>query len=459
METRFWQKNYDYNVPTAIRYPKFPVQGLVHLAAAQFPHKPAVDFYGSELTFRQVRDQILRMANAFIRLGIKKGDRIGIALPNCPQYVIAYYAALSAGAIVVNMNPLCPQDELKFMMENTGLKTLVTFDGALAAMRPLAIELGLQQVIVTRLTDYIKAFGVSTARELELEAGWRHFSELLAGSMESKIPRIAFSPDDPALIQFTGIKTGYLKGALLSHGNVVAATFQCLLWGNASIPCTPCEKRTVLGIFPYDHVYGNVFCMNWAFLSMATQIQLPRFDRDELLGAFARFEQITFFPTVPDMITALLNHPKSPEMNLSEKIRYFHSTGVAMPLDLIVRVKDMGILFCESWGMSETTSLGIMNPALAPKAGSIGVPAIDSDIRLVDPENGAEDVAKGEQGEIIIKGPTVMKGYWNNPEETHLRLRDGWLRTGEIGWMDEEGYITLVDRKRTEHGSSYYNFS
>jgi long-chain acyl-CoA synthetase len=446
--TKFWLKNYDYNVPSTISYPKFPIQNLVHLAAAQFPSKAAVDFYGSELTFRQVRDQVLRLANAFIRLGIKKGDRVGIALPNCPQYIIAYYGALSAGAIVVNMNPLYTHDELKFMMENTGLKTLVTFDGALSTMRPLALELRLQQVIVTRMTDYIKAFDMSTSRDLELEKDWFHFSELLAASTDTKIPRIAFVPDDPALIQFTGGTTGFPKGALLSHGNVVAATFQCLQWGNSTIPYTPYEKRTVLGIIPYFHIYGNLCCMNWAFLSMATQIQLPRFDMDEVIGTFARLEQITFFPTVPTMISAIINHPKAHEMNLPEKIRYFNSGGAPMPLELIQKVKDMGIFFSEGWGMSETTSMGISNPALAHKTGSIGVPSIDNDVRLVDLENGTVDVKPGDPGEIIIKGPTVMKGYWNNPEETNLQLRDGWLRTGDVGQMDEDGYITIVDRKK-----------
>ncbi|HOD70127.1 MAG: Long-chain-fatty-acid--CoA ligase [Deltaproteobacteria bacterium ADurb.BinA179] len=448
MEKCFWQKNYDYNVPVSIRYPKFPIQNMVHLAAAQFPQKAAVDFYGSELSFKQVRDSVLRLANAFIRSGVKKGDRVGIALPNCPQYVIAYYAALSAGAVVVNMNPLYTHDELKFMMENTGLETLVTFDGALATMRPLALELGIKQVIVTKLTDYIKAFDVSTARDLELERGWSHFSELLAGSTDTKVPSVAFSPDDPALIQFTGGTTGMPKGALLSHSNVVAATFQCLQWGNSTIPYNPYEKRTVLGIIPYFHVYGNICCMNWSFLSMATQIQLPRFDMDELLGAFARFEQITFFPTVPTMIKAIIDDPRASEMNLPEKIRYLNSGGAPMSVELIQRVKDMGIFFSEGWGMSETTSIGISNPALAHKIGSIGVPVSDNDVRLVDLDEGLNDVEPGEPGEIVIKGPTVMKGYWNNPEETSVQLRDGWLRTGDIGQMDEDGYITIVDRKK-----------
>lgn len=448
METRFWQANYDYNVPATIRYPKIPLQNIVHLAAAQFPHKAALDFYGSQLTFKEVRNQVLRMSNAFLRFGIKKGDRIGLALPNCPQYVIAYYAALSVGAIVVNLNPLYTHDELKFLFENTGLETLITFDGALPTMRPLALETGLKQVIVTRLTDYIKAFDMSKAKDLEFEAGWHHFSELLSATSDATIPRVSITSGDPAMIQFTGGTTGLPKGAVLTHGNVVAATFQCMQWGNSTIIYTPHEKRTVLGIIPYFHIYGNLCCMNWGFMSMATQIQLPRFDMEELLGTLARFEQITFFPAVPTMIAAIIHHPKAAEMHLADKIKYFNSGGAPMPIELIRTVKDMGIFFSEGWGMSETSSMGISNPGLAHKPGCIGVPCMDNDVRLVNLENGVDDVKPGEPGEILIKGPTVMQGYWNNPEETKLQLKDGWLYTGDVGQMDEDGYITIVDRKK-----------
>lgn len=179
METKWWHKCYDYNVPTTIRYPKVPIQNFFFTSAAQFPHKACTSFYGTELTFRQVRSQVLRMANALGNLGVKKGDRVGMALPNCPQYVIAYYAAMSLGAIVVNMNPIYTKDELKFMMSNSGLETLFTFDMVLNTMRPLAKELGLKRVIVTKVTDYIAGFGVSDAKSLDLEEGWYHFSELI----------------------------------------------------------------------------------------------------------------------------------------------------------------------------------------------------------------------------------------------------------------------------------------
>ncbi|MBP7766156.1 MAG: long-chain fatty acid--CoA ligase [Deltaproteobacteria bacterium] len=447
MQTRPWQKNYDYLVPTTIRFPRFPVQNFLHLAASQFPFKAATDFYGSEMTFTQLRTQTLRMANALVQLGVKKGDRIGLALPNCPQYLIAYYAILSAGAIVVNMNPLYTHDELKFMLENTNVGVLVTFDGALPTMRPLARELDMV-LIVTRVTDYITGLGVSTAKGLDLEEGWHHFSELIEGCSHTQIPRVDLTPSDAALIQFTGGTTGVPKGALLTHGNVVAATLQCSLWGNSITSFVTYEKRNVLGILPYFHIYGNTCAMNWGMLNAATQVLVPRFDIDEVLGTIKRVDQITYFPAVPTMITAVVNHPKAEEMNLDQRFRFFNSGGAPMPSELIRKVKDLGIFYGEGWGMSETASLGISNPILSCRTGAIGVPIMENDVRLVDVENGMQDVKPGQPGEILIKGPSVMQGYWNNPEETKLQLTDGWLRTGDIGQADEDGYIYIVDRKK-----------
>ncbi len=447
MQTRPWLKNYDYCIPTTLRFPRFPLQHFLHLAAAQFPFKAATDFYGSEMTFSQLRTQMLRLANALIQLGVQKGDRVGLALPNCPQYIIAYHAILSAGAIVVNMNPLYTHDELKFMLDNTSVRLLVTFDGALPTMRPLSKELGIA-LIVTRVTDYITGFGVSTAKDLELEEGWHHFSELIEGCLNTQIPRVELTPLDAALIQFTGGTTGIPKGALLTHGNLVAATLQCSAWGSSITQFTSYEKRNVLSIIPYFHIYGNTCAMNWALANAATQVLMPRFELDEVLGTIKRIDQITYFPAVPTMITAIINSPKAQELNLDQRFRFFNSGGAPMPQELILKVKDLGIFYGEGWGMSETASLGISNPILACRTGAIGVPILENDVRLVNIENGSEDVKPGEPGEILIKGPSVMQGYWNNPEETRLQLKDGWLSTGDIGQADEDGYIYIVDRKK-----------
>ena len=447
METRPWHKNYDYVVPTSIRFPKFPVQNFLHLAASQYPFKPATDFYGSQITFSGLRKQTLRLANALVKLGVVKGDRVALALPNCPQYIIAYYAALSAGAILVNMNPLYTHDELKFMLENTGTKILITFDAVLAVMRPLAKELNLK-LIVTRVTDFITGMPASNAKTLELEEGWKHFSEIIDGCTDTRLPRVELTPADPALIQFTGGTTGLPKGALLTHGNVVAASLQCSLWGSSIVNHTPISERNLLAIIPFFHIYGNIVGMNWAMLNMATQVILPKFEIDEVLGVIQRVNQFTFFPAVPTMITAMVNHPKAGELNMDQRFRFFNSGGARMPAELIARVKDMGINYGEGWGMSETASLGISNPLMACRTGAIGVPITENDVRLVDIENAKEEVKPGEPGEILIKGPSVMQGYWNNPEETKNQLSEGWLHTGDIGQADEDGYIYIVDRKK-----------
>jgi long-chain acyl-CoA synthetase len=449
METRAWHRHYDYNVPTTIRYPRLPVHELLGIPANAFPDKAALNFFGTEVTFWDLRQQMLRMANALGALGIRKGDRVGIHLPNCPQYPIAYYAALSLGAIVVNLNPMYTADELKMMVETTGLTTLITFDMVFPNIRALCKTVSIPRVIVTKVTDYIKGLGVSTAASLELEKGWHHFSALIDGTASTKMPRVQVNPDDPALIQFTGGTTGIPKGAVLTHANVVAATFQCALWGSATTEHTPPERRCVVSVLPYFHVYGNIVVLNWGMFQCATQIQIPRFNIDEVMNILANFKEITFFPAVPTMINAVINHPRAAELDLAKKLKLLNSGAAPMPVEMIEQVKDMGIFFSEGYGLSESTSLGISNPILGlKKVGSIGIPFPDTDVRLVDVQDGKEDVAKGQPGEIIINSPLIMKEYWNNPKETAGQLKDGWLYTGDIAVEDEDGYLFIVDRKK-----------
>ncbi len=444
-----WHRHYDYNVPTTIRYPRLAVHELLDLPAGTYPDKAALIFFSSELTFYELRQESRRFANALVGIGIQKGDRVGLHLPNCPQYLIAYYAILSIGGIVVNLNPLYTPDELKLMSNTSGMTSLVTFDMALPAIRTLCKQVNIPRVIATGITDYIKGFAVSTSKSLDLLEGWHHFSELIAKFPNPKRVKVQVNPEDPALIQFTGGTTGIPKGAVLTHANVVAATMQASLWGNSVTMYTPYEKRNVMAILPYFHVYGNILVMNWAMFNCATQIQVPRFNIDEVVELLAKFEKITFFPTVPTLITALLNHPKSAELNLGKKLGLLASGGGPMPVELIEQVNDMGIYFNEGYGLSESTSVGIFSPVLGlKKIGSIGFPIPDTDVRLVDVEKGETDVPDGQPGEIIMKGPTIMQGYWNNPSETAGQLKDGWLYTGDIATRDEDGYIFIVDRKK-----------
>jgi len=298
----------------------------------------------------------------------------------------------------------------------------------------------------------------STPADLELEEGWHHFSLLLEGCSDTRLPRVQVVPEDPALIVFTGGTTGVPKGAVLTHANVVASTLQCALWGQATIQLTPPERRFVLAVLPFFHVYGNIVVMNWAMFSCATQILVPRFELEEFMGILANFKEITFFPSVPTMINAIINHPKAAELDLAKKLGLMNSGAAPIPLELIEQIRDMGIFFSEGWGMTETTSLGIANPILGlKKVGGIGIPFPDTDVRLVDVEEGVEDVPQGEPGEIIIQSPLIMQGYWRNPEETAGQLRNGWLYTGDIAVRDEDDYFFIVDRKKDMIIAGGYN--
>lgn len=449
METKPWHRHYDYNVPLSLRYPRISIPDLLQIPANSFPDKAALNFYGTEMTFWELRGQVLRLANALGALGIKKGERVGLHLPTSPQYIIAYYAVLMLGGIVVNLNPMYTVEELKMIAANTEFTTLITFDIVLPTVRNFCQQVPVSRVIVTKITDYIKGFGKSTAASLELEKNWWHFSEMIEKSPSSRQPKLQIHPEDAALIQFTGGTTGIPKGAILTHANVVAATLQCSQWGNPTMQYTPPERRSVLAILPFFHVYGNIVVLNWAIFNCATQFLVPRFQIDELISLLANYKEITFFPTVPTMINAIINHPKAPELDLARKLGLLNSGAAPMPVELIEQVKDMGIFFTEGYGLSESTSLGIANPILGlKKVGSIGIPFIDNDVRLVDVQDGKEDVPPGTPGEIIMKGPLIMKGYWNNPQETAGQLRDGWLYTGDVAIQDEDGYFFIVDRKK-----------
>ena len=449
MENRPWLRHYDYNTPTTLRYPRLPVHELLNIPANSFPDKAAFNFFGSEMTFWEVKLQVLRLANALGELGIKKGDRVGVHLPTSPQYVIAYLASLNLGAIVVNLNPMYTADELIALTKNTGVSTLFSFDMALPNVRKVVQEVDIQRVIITQMTDYVKGFPVSTPQSLELEEGWLHLSQLIDNCSSTRPPRIQVTPEDPALIQFTGGTTGIPKGAVLTHGNVMAASMQASLWGVSTTGIIPVERRAVLSVLPYFHVYGMVVAMNWGLFNCATQILVPRFEIEEFMDLLSKFQDITFFPAVPTMINAIVSHPKAEELDLGRKFNLLNSGAAPMPVELIERVKDLGVYYSEGWGMSETTSLGISNPILGlKKAGSIGIPFPDTDVKLVDVNEGTEEVPQGDPGEIVIKSPLIMRGYWNNPEETAGQLRNGWLHTGDIAIRDEDGYIFIVDRKK-----------
>jgi long-chain acyl-CoA synthetase len=230
---------------------------------------------------------------------------------------------------------------------------------------------------------------------------------------------------------------------------VVSSTVGASLWINPVVQLTPPESRYFLGAIPFFHIYGNIAVINLSIFNCATQILVPQFQPDEMMDTLSKYKEILLFPTVPTMMTAVISHPRAEELRLDKKLGIFNSGGAPMPVEIINRIRDMGIFYSEGWSMSETTCAGTQNPLMGrSKIGSIGIPVIGTDVRLVDLEKGREDVTSGEPGEMIIKGPTVTKGYWNKPEETAMQIQDGWLHTGDIAIQDDEGYFFIIDRKK-----------
>lgn len=444
MFTRSWHQHYDYNVPASIRYPQISIPELLQIPANALPDKPAFIYGDFQMGYRTYRETVLRMSNALVNLGIKKGDRIGIQLPNCPQYLIAYYATLTIGAIVVNLNPAYTVDELSNIAKDTGFETLFVLESGREGAKKLIEKVRIPRIVTVR-TDEIDAPGPSS---LETQEGWYAFAFLLQNHTDARRPRVTVDTQDPAVIQFTGGTTGVPKGVVLRHANLLAAVMQTSPRMHHILQFIEPQRRTALLIIPLYHVYGNLIS-NWSLFNAATLILVPQFVPDKIIDLLVKTEEITYFPAVPTMLTALLNHPRIKEVDLGRKIHIINSGAAPCPVELIEQLRDIGVFITEAWGMSETSGLGVFNPILGKKkAGSIGVPAPDNDIRIVSIEDDTVEVPQGSPGELLIKGPAVMKEYWNNPAETAKEMKDGWLSTGDIVVQDEDGFLFIVDRKK-----------
>jgi len=454
--SRFWLKSYNWKTPHTINYPKTPAYYILRDASVFTPDKAATEFYGAEITFNELYHKVTRLANVLVEQGIKKGDRVGILLPNCPQFVISYWAILMAGAIVVNLNPIYTYDELKFTFADAGLTGLITYDPLIPLVKPLIKELNIPTVLVTKLSDFMPGGVVSTAEELGLEEGWLHFSKVLETDRIWAPPRVDIKHTDPAVIQYTGGTTGVPKGAVLSQYTMTAAAIQVVNWCIEMVENEPPEIQRVLAVIPMFHVYGEVCCICYCAFARMTMVILPRFDINEVFDTLAKHDQWAYWPAVPTMLQALFWNPRVKDFDWHRKFVYCGTGAAPASLELYERCRDYDFNFYEGYGMSETAALAVSTPGGRPKVGSVGVPYIDMDVRIVD-EDG-NDVPLGERGEIWMKGATVMLGYWNKPEETAAAFSpDGWLKTGDVAYMDEDGYIFIVDRTKDMIIAGGYN--
>mgnify|MGYP000925372642 FL=1 len=381
---------------------------------------------------------------------------MGICLPNCPQFVIAFWAVLMAGGVVVNLNPIYTADELEFAFKDAGLTGLITFDSLVPLVKPLVNKLEIPMVMVTRLADFMPGGSISTDEELGLEPGWLNFSKVLETDRRWAPPLVDIKHDDPAVIQYTGGTTGVPKGAVLSQFNIVAAAYQVVMWCIEMVDNEPTEIQNLLCLIPFFHIYGEVCCILYAARSQMTMVILPRFEPNEVLDTIERYDQYAYFPAVPTMLEALFANPRVNDIDWHRKFVYCGTGAAPASLALYQKCRQYDFNFYEGYGSSETCAMAVSTPGGRPKVGSVGVPYIDMEVRIVD-EDG-NDVPLGERGELWLRGATVMKEYWNKPEETALALtEDGWLKTGDVVYMDEEGYIFIVDRTKDMIIAGGYN--
>ncbi len=441
---RPWFPHYDYFVPETIRYPRISAGFMLDLAASKFKEAPATDFYGAVLSYRELKAHVNKLARAMIEMGVRKGDRVALMLPNCPQMIIGYYAALRIGAVVVSVNPLYTERELDHQLNDSGAQTIFCLDMLAGNVRKVRGTTPLERVVITRVTDYMVPEMRDAAGAYDLQAGEIGFLDLMARTADGTPPPVEINAEEPAVLQYTGGTTGLSKAATLSHRNIVANALQTVMWGRDIMPVGDSVYLVVIPIF---HSYGMTCAMNNSILNGAKMVLIPRFDIEDMLKAFTNHE-VTYFPAVPTLFTAILNHPDASKAGL-DKVALFNSGSAPLPLETIHGINALGISLTEGYGLSEASPVTHSTPILGiRKPGSIGIPFPDTDAKIVDADDWQKELPAGSEGELIIKGPQVMLGYWNKPQETENTLRDGWLLTGDIGRMDEDGYFYIVDRKK-----------
>lgn len=456
-----WLAFYEKDVPYSIDYPKIPLHQTLEDSARRYPDQTALKLVlrylgpvtlGATLSYRQLLDQVNRFAAALTALGVRKGDRVALMLPNLPQFVIAFYGALKVGAIIVNTNPTYTSREIEHQFSDAGAETVVLLSGFYSKLREIQANTQVKRVIVADVPDYVhppfNALVKSTVKkhgqmvDVPEGNGIYNFRKLLDAHPEAP-PKVDVMPDDTALFQYTGGTTGIPKAAMLTHHNLVVNTVQIKNW----MRTIEDGKERVMGAIPFFHVYGMTVSMSLAMYIGAELVIVPNpRPIDGVMKAMQK-ERVTIYPGVPAMYIGIINHPQVKDYDL-HSVKACISGSAALPMEVQVRFGELtGGRLVEGYGLTEAAPVTHCNPIYGQrKNGSIGIPFPDVEARIVDYEN-LTDKPVGEDGELWLRAPQVMKGYWNKPEETAKQVtEDGWLRTGDIAHMDTEGYFYIVDR-------------
>lgn len=455
LTTRPWLAQYAPGVPSDIEPSDDTLCDLLDDAVARFAEHDALDFYGRTTTYAELADQVARAAGALEGLGVQKGDRIALVLPNCPQHVVAFYAVLRLGAIVVEHNPLYTTDELTTQFADHGATIAIAWDKTVPSLTEVAASTPLQTILAVNLTRALPLpkrialrLPVAKARATraamtEKTPGTASWDALVARATPLPDTHLRPVADDTAALQYTGGTTGVPKGAMLTHRNLRANAAQ----GRAWVPGLVDGEEVIYALLPLFHAYGLTLCLTFAISIGATLVLFPRFDAEQALEAMQR-RPATFLPGVPPMYRALADAALKGGVDV-HSVRFAISGAMSLPTTIVDHWEAVtGGLLVEGYGMTETSPVSVGNP-LAPtrRPGTIGVPFPSTYVRIVDPLDPVTDCEPGDPGELLVRGPQVFVGYWNRPEDTSAVLSpDGWMRTGDIVTMDDEGFITVIDR-------------
>lgn len=440
---RPWHKFYPKSVAPTLNYPQKPLPGLLEEIAQDYPDVLAYVFAGQSVTYRQFNHQVRKFAAALTGLGVKKGDRVAVMAPNCPQYVISYYALLKIGAVVVQTNPMYTPREVEHQLNDSGAQMIIVYDALYPAVGAVKDHTPLNTIVAFSLGE--------KALKGEEEVLW--FDELLAKET-GEPPEVEIDlANDVAVLQYTGGTTGVSKGAMLTHKNVMYDAYMVKVWTD----CKEMGAVKSLVVLPLFHSFGMSTSMNATILMAGTMLLVPRFEPQTVLELIKTYRP-TYFHGVPTMYTALLGQPNLKDYDLS-CIEVCISGGAPLPVEVQQKFQAAaGADVLEGYGLSETSPVTHCNPVGGVnKVGSIGPALPDTDCKIADLETGTKEMPVGQEGELCIKGPQVMLGYWNRPEETASVLRDGWLFTGDVAKMDEDGYFYIVDRKKEMILAGGYN--
>lgn len=462
-----WHKHWPEGVPKHIEYPDIAVHELLRRTAKEHPDWTAVVFFGKRITYRELDELADRFAAGLRGIGVKPGDRVSLMLPNTPHFFVAFFGALRAGGIVVQTNFLYTPRELEYLYNDAGVRTVVALDIFWHNLSKAKPKTQISHVIVCDVADFLpfplrQLYPIRKRGDLKKEGhwplaipdeGWVHlYRDFVRAAPQPGTEPPVRSADDVAVLQYTGGTTGVPKGAMLTHRNLVANAMQ----DNAWLPKSTGQER-ILGVIPLFHVYGLTTVMVAAVAQGAEVILHPNPREIDAILKLINKHHPTLFPGVPTMYIAILRHPKLRKYDL-KSIKACVSGSAPLPNEVRREFERVtGGRLVEGFGLTEASPVTHVNPLEGLIKEGIGIPWSDTDSKIVDAEDSSKDVPQGGIGELAIRGPQVMKGYWNKPEETANVLHDGWLLTGDIAKMDEDGYFFIVDRKKDMILSSGYN--